>query len=201
VGKTAFPKMLKNTLKYVENWSASTNANGFAYVQWNVNGLFDPQAALGGHQPLYFDTMTSIYNEYHVVASRIKITPCYTDITAATSFTLSFAAYVDDDTTPALSFTSAAERPGAKTTIENWAGQGFFAPKSMYLNWNASAYFGPNILQNNDLGGTVTANPVEAMYFTAVCDGGTPFGAHVIGFMVEIEYDTVWTELKTISQS
>jgi hypothetical protein len=39
------------------------------------------------------------------------------------------------------------------------------------------------------------------MYFTAVCDGGTPFGAHVIAFMVEIEYDTVWTELKTIVQS
>jgi len=114
---------------------------------------------------------------------------------------LSFAAYIDDDTTPATSFTSAAERPGAKTTNEIWAGQGLFAPKSLYLNWNATTYFGPNTLQNDELGGSVTANPLEAMYFTAICDGGTPFAAHVVGFMVEIEYDTVWNELKTMAQS
>lgn len=202
VGRNAFPKMLKNTLKYCENWPIVTNSSGVGTVQWFVNGLYDPQAALGGHQPLYFDQLMGIYDHYHVLASRIKVTMNYTDALTSAVYSIQTVLYVDDDVTIATSGTSAAERPGAKTAMQVWTGAGgFFQCKPLRTSWSAKAAFGPGTLANDQLQGNVSANPTENQFFVFVVDGGTPFAAHNCSAIAEIEYDTVWNEIKTVAQS
>ena len=39
-----------------------------------MNGPFDPQAALGGTQPQYYDMLASMYSSYLVKGAKISVT-------------------------------------------------------------------------------------------------------------------------------
>lgn len=194
VGKQPFPKQLFNTLKYVEQRAIST-AGGFAFYQYSCNSLVDPNTTGAGHQPAYFDQLIAVYDHYTVLRSRIKITPCPNSTNTSPWI---FTIYVDDDTTTVSTVEQALE--------QNLTSKSFFmlpaseGPKSMYLSWDAAKVFGPNPQAQDSLQGTGSTSPSEQSYFTFVVQDlastTTAFTA-----LVEIEYDVVWDEFKTIAQS
>jgi len=47
---------------------------GIAYYSFWANGIFDPDAAAGGHQPLGHDQWATFYQHYRVLASKITVT-------------------------------------------------------------------------------------------------------------------------------
>jgi len=47
------------------------DANGF--FQYNMNGIYDPEVALGGGQPRGFDQMAALYQEYKVVGCTAEV--------------------------------------------------------------------------------------------------------------------------------
>jgi len=68
----SFPDRLKTCLKY-STTAVSFNTNSNFYYAMRGNGIYDPDAQLGGNQPLYFDQLMGIYNNWIVSRSRLKI--------------------------------------------------------------------------------------------------------------------------------
>lgn len=59
-------------LKYCDTIALSS-ATTYATRAFRGNGLYDPDYAVGGHQPLYFDQYCEIYQKYRVFGSLIKL--------------------------------------------------------------------------------------------------------------------------------
>jgi len=197
IGKQPFPKQLKNTLRYCDSWAASVNAAGLGTLAFSCNGLYDPNLALGGHQPLYFDQLMGIYDHYHVTNSRITVQLQWCSVTG---LTYQYGAYVDDDASGVSTFNSLQERPEAKSAMGVWSLYGY-APKPLKLSWSAAAAFGKDSLGDPELQGTASSNPAETQTFFILTDFGTPGASAGYTVNVQIEYDVVWTERATIAQS
>lgn len=62
-------------LRYCDTMNFTQVAAGvLVSTAWKANGLFDPYAPLGGHQPYGFDTLASLYGNYQVLSSKCKVT-------------------------------------------------------------------------------------------------------------------------------
>lgn len=61
----------------------------------SLNDMFDPQYAIGGHQPRGYDEMSAIYGEYRVLAVKVNI---YAQALSSGSHVIGYA--IDGSTTP-----------------------------------------------------------------------------------------------------
>jgi len=193
--KSGFPPQLRIRHKYVESEVALTSTTGaVATYQFSANGLFDPNITSTGHQPLYFDQCSAIYNHYTCLRSFIRVR--FTHGAGAVPFVFGIA--VDDDTSAASTINTAAEQSTA--TIIPVCGGETNANHTLTKSWDAVKYFGANPLGNDNLQGSASVNPNEQSYYTIYLKGQ---GVGTIGgnLTVEIWYDVVWDELTTAAAS
>jgi hypothetical protein len=62
------------TLKYSELMSHSMATTVGTQSTFRLNSIFDPNAAVGGHQPYGYDQLAALYNRYRVLRAAWKIT-------------------------------------------------------------------------------------------------------------------------------
>lgn len=186
----AFPERLSNTLKYAETVDLTLSGAGGANYAFRCNGIYDPNSTGTGHQPLYYDDLTSIYDHWTVVSSTIKVTQAINEAsTNTTPFTYMFNLYQDDDAT---TLNGQQEYWDAKSTaVTLWASD----PKPRFLRFNGAATYGGNLIDNSLLQGAGGSDPLELSYFVLQFFDGP--GLQPIRFYVEISYDVVWHELKS----
>jgi len=61
-------------LKYVVHTNgAGSGVNAAVSYQYRANGMFDPEVAMGGHQPYGFDQLMAQYEHYTVLKSTIEL--------------------------------------------------------------------------------------------------------------------------------
>jgi hypothetical protein len=159
------------------------------YFPIGVNCLYDPYLSVGGAQPLYFDQMTTIYNHYTVMKSRIKVT-----IIPNTVDPFVGGIYIDDDANPASRLLhNLMEQPSSVHRMSQRDVQAMV----LYKTWDCKSVFGPNPLDNDNLQGNASANPAELQAFMVYMgphDGAVSSMNFIVA--IEVEYDTVWAELK-----
>lgn len=194
--KQSFPPQLKNTLKYCsESLTISTNASGLGSHIFSANGLYDPDISGVGHQPMYFDQLTAIYNHYCVLSSRITVVP-----DAPITWPLSLTLVLDDDVSISASAGyTVRERHGAKTITFNPAQTSVFP--ALKMSWKATNVFTGNPLSRLELQGDSGNNPAEQSYFHIYVDGGAAGATSSFFFKVFMEFDVVWDELVSITGS
>jgi hypothetical protein len=106
--------------------------------------------------------------------------------------------YITDSATPASTFNQASRLPTAVTAmVPNVAVKAVELSRS----WSANAYFGGDILDNDNLQGTNAANPSEQSYYQIMINSADTAAAVSAILLIEIVYDAVWDELVTISTS
>lgn len=194
--KTGFPKQMTITHKYTYTgyiqWT-SPNAN---VVYWNfgVNCLYDPYLSIGGNQPLYFDQLAAIYDHYTVTKSRIKAT-----LIPNTNVPFIGGIAIDDDSTPAITEVNVlAQQPSAVFLTSHRDAE----VMRLYHSWDATKAFGPNPLDNDQLRGNSGANPSETQSFIIFARPNNQAAeSTVFDITVTIEYDTIWTELSSMTGS
>lgn len=192
VKRFPFPLRMQNHLRYCEEFQVVLDGSGFGSYLFRTNGLYDPNYTGTGHQPMYFDKLTAIYNHYHVTASKCKATVVRT----GTASSVQMAMYIDDDTVTSCSAISTAfERPGSKTSYSN-PSQGVQRSSTCY--WNGQYAFGGNVIDNDTLKGTGSSDPTEQQYFVINLEGN---GVDTINVFVEIDYTVTWSELKSEPQN
>jgi len=193
--KTGFPKQMKITHRYAEvkNLTFVAPNLNVVYYPYGTNCLYDPFLQIGGGQPLYFDQMTAIYNHYTVTASRIKVTfvPNTTDPVLCGIF-------IDDDATPAVTnLDTVLQQP---SNVSVMIQRDVSAPV-LRKYWSSKSVFGENPLDNDNLEGDATRNPTENQAFIIYQRPADSTVTVVMTLYIEMEFDTIWHELKNIAAS
>ena len=197
-----FPKKVTMTHKY--KTTISGNATGVLdYFHFRANGMFDPEVALGGHQPMYFDQMSALYDHWTVIGSKIKVTITRTGVNANDGIPLYFCMFLNDDTTVANSnIVNVAEANGARIVMAAPSPSQNFHPTAIHLyqKFSAKKTYGNATLNNDNIQGSAVTDPAEQTNFTLAYQhpGG---GEGSFEALVEIDYIAVWTEVKDILAS
>lgn len=195
-----FPKMYKCPLRYVETVELSSTLDAIANHNWRPDGLYDPNAGIGGHQPLGFDTLSSIYFDYCVLGCKLTamfyfdsddtVPPDGTNIIVGTC--------LDENNT--LNFTGKDEM-----MEENRVKWKFLSRQKpvCYITqkYSCKAFHGVKDLSADDsLWGTASTNPTSDVYINtfAYSQSGSSIP---VNCTVKIEYYTLWRNTKDFTQS
>lgn len=191
ISTVGFPQTMAIKHRYCESLlSLSCTSGAQNTYKFSANGMYDPNISATGHQPAYFDTMTGIYNHFHVLGSKCTIKA------VATSGTIPLQAvlYLSDNVSPLSSMDAMMEDSTAKTKI--LAGSGNSTPGTLSTTFSAKKFFNGDILDNDELGGSSSANPTEQMFYMFSLQPIDLTSSTVAYFEVEIEYYAVWSERK-----
>lgn len=197
VPRWGFPARMYIAHKYVsavpEKTVVSTAGSNVGYIV-SCNGMFDPDISGTGHQPMYFDNCSAIYDHYTVVKSKIK----WTLIPSVNSYTsgAQFATYIDDDASGVASINAAAETQGGNYRVV----AALTTPVVFYQEWSARNTFGGDPLSNDDLQGTASANPVEQSSF-CIFGNASQLTTQTWIISFEVIYYAIWDELKTQAEN
>jgi len=193
-----FPQKLMVTHRYCDQITLTSTSGVMATYQWSCNGMYDPNATGGGHQPMLFDQLTTLYNHYQVVGSkfRVKILPH-----TSNTVTSNFVCFINDDTVfETSSIDGNAEQTGAKAT-QIGIPSGGNKPLARSLFWSSKRKFGTSALQNDNLQGTVSTNPSEQSFYSLCLQAFDQSNSVQLQVFVEIDYCAIWSELKDVDQS
>lgn len=73
-GVFGFGQRYRTKLRYCENVALTSATGALNSTIFRLNSLFDPQNAVGGHQPMYFDQLAAVFARYVVLGAKIKVT-------------------------------------------------------------------------------------------------------------------------------
>lgn len=190
-----FPKMIKATHTYVDNVTFSGVSGVSGNYLFSCNGMYDPNITGTGHQPMYFDQFTPLYDHYCVIGSKIDV-----KILSGTTSTVPYCAgiYINDDTSVLTNFTQQNEQPTAHYVFVPFAQNNQIR---LTNSWSAKKYFSQNPLANDELQGTIAANPVEQSYFDVYVSALDGSSSVSVFCEVTVTYIAIWKELKEVAQS
>lgn len=187
-----FPKRLVTTHKYTEYRTLESNLGLVGVYRFSCNGLYDPNITGTGHQPMYFDNLSAIYNHYTVIGSKITVRAVPATATQGPAV---FGIYINDDVSTTIA--------DATTALEYSSGSGMLIapgqsnPLTVVKTWSAKQTFGGSVLANDRLQGDISSNPAEQSYYEIVYqDLTTTATTSNVKLWVEVEYTAVWDELK-----
>jgi hypothetical protein len=188
---------MRMTHKYVEAIFATAASGSIKLYVLSANGMYDPNISGTGHQPTYFDAMSAIYDHYTVLKSKIHVQVAPHSATS-TSDNLVVGVVQHDSASPA--FTIAAnccEQPLAQyLMIDGDQGPSTLVAPSFDLTFDAFRTFGSRALSDPELRGTPASNPTEQNYFVLFAQDSNITNTVAIDYLVTIEFEAEWTELK-----
>jgi hypothetical protein len=183
--------------RYVETLGVTATGGVLVRAQYLTNGMFDPQVAVGGHQPMYFDQLAALYNHFTVVKSKITVSFSPSSLFSAVPAWI-FGAYIEDDTTttPGTDVQALCEQSTCHYTHITSEQP----TKSVTVHWDAVKAFGRNPESDPNLQGTGSSDPTEQQIYNLFFQpqaGVTSAGV----CLITVEYDAIWQELKNLASS
>lgn len=203
----AIRKRQRSMLYYESGLSIDPPATGNAsppYI-YSANGMFDPNVTSTGHQPLGFDQMMQLYDQYTVVNSSITVNFIFSDSPVRVAVMLS-----PDNTAftnPAQIMENGLVKTMALTGLSSRNSNTNLRVPQLKLGCNVASYFGRKtlneLLDDTSLTGTVAANPLEQVYFEIYAwqlnsDGSD---AGTVAFDILLDYDVIFWEPKKLIES
>lgn len=163
-----------------------------------ANGLFDCNVALGGHQPMGFDTWASLYNRYVVLGSKIRCEVALTDV--GNDGGMYAGIFLDDDSSVTYgSLTGLVEaRKGNHVTCTNQR-----APQYTSSKYSARAFHNITDIKDNmyTIGAPVTADPTDKAYYVIWGESIKTAQSNSYTALVIIDYIVEFSEPKDLAQS
>ena len=224
--KLGFPQSMRATLRYTDPLAFNLNSLDQAFfVTMLANGMYDPQVALGGHQPRGFDDFMGLYQKFTVLGSSISVNFVYEGYDGP--------AEMDNDTDSFLIKTNKAETNGAKAAacapVTVGIHKGVATPgagtvsetcekdKSVWkamtpqqggvtvkTSMKSSDFFGKRTLVGAEgYCGDNASDPEEKIYYSIWAGrmSGNNAGTCRIRAYLTIQYDAVFTEPKILRAS
>lgn len=197
-----FPANKIVKMRYVEslNFAPSTS---FQTFDFRANGVFDPYAGAGGHQPIGYDEWSLFYNHNVVVSSKIKV-ELASGHNANNNDTCLFCVYLADDATTASTILELAEQGKCAYRLVSGNTQ-TQKPFTLTNSYSAKKFFNVADVKDNldRLGSAWGAVPSEEAIFRIALQGiygvGTYTGA--MQAVVTIEYTVLLSEPRELNQS
>lgn len=189
------PKKLLSTLKYNDTIRLTSTGGAINNYQFILNGLYDTDYTGTGHQPMYFDQLMGIYNHYTVLGAKMTVRfQAYDENIVPVKIGL----WQNDDTTiTPTDFNSSVEQSKGQQELIGNGGEG---QKILQMKWSAKQTFGPP-LANTLLRGSSAANPTENSVGVITVQSADIITTTQVIVQVELEFITMFTELKDINGS
>ena len=192
-----FPDRIVTRLRYDNAGAMTTTSGSIAKQVWAMNSCFDPDVTGGGHQPLYFDQFSTIYDQYAVIKSKV-IVRMSQDAAAAVPVVAGIVG--DDDGSTSTTFATLMEKSHGTSRILGLGGGGhdqvLFKAK-----FDCRKHLTIDPFTSESYKTSIGSNPTEAydvLQWGLSIDGTTTQTWH---YIVEIHYTVLFTELKDVSQS
>lgn len=205
ISRDPFPIKMTKTLRYVEYSTIATGAAGQAgIVAYRANGPFDPAFAVGGHQPMLWDTYSSMYNHCVVLGARIKAT--FWSETAGTTYGCIVGSKLDDDAALTLNVSPILEQ-GSKLTKYRFLRtnpSGNHDVATVTQNFSAKKFFGVKDVADNkqDIGSLVSTTPTDQAFFCLFFQHpDQTTNAGTLKYMVTIDYIIQFSEPRDLAAS
>lgn len=180
-----FPETLITRLRYCENYTLTSASGAVAKQIMRMNSPYDPDQTNIGHQAMWVDTYSTVYNKYTVLGSKLTVTFCIVPNTTSTtqpSAPVTIGVVGDDDATGSSTVSTLCETSTCKSTL--------LAPtetKTMVLTYSPEKDLG---LSNQDdtVGSNWSGNPSAQWYGVIwAAENGTATTTNV-GIKVTVEY-------------
>lgn len=171
------------TMPYADSWPNTVSTGGVHnLITYNANSIFDPQNAVGGHQPYSHDQWALFYKDYTVLSSYITVTFSWSNGDAAGSTVPVLCGVVIDSNNlvDAAPFTKREKFPGSFKTLY----PGETQRVSVRAKYNGKLFWGKrDIIDLSAQQALMSADPTALAYFnivTQAADGAsTTDGVHV----------------------
>lgn len=180
-----FGQVFETELVYCTQLQMDPASGGSTSTVFNANGMYDPEVALGGHQPHGFNELTTLFANYQVLSSTLEAT-LYPKAEAYTwpatvggnqaAFTVPnlllgtlFAVCLRDQSTQftgsTVTATTLLERPGMKTrTVGSYQN-----PTRVKESFSVSKFYGKSkVIQDDTLHGTGSSDPPDGVYYRLI---------------------------------
>lgn len=197
LGKTlslGFPHKMVSKLRYREGFTINSVAGAVGSQVYRWNSTFDPNASLGGHQPLYRDTFAAVYDHYAVISATAVV-----KFVNTTANPWVVGCVTDDDTTPSTGVDTLSEQTTSKHVLLPPV-TGSLSSHVFNMNWDCKAILGIDPFASQTYKTAVGSNPSEEsdlVLWGADSAAGT---TGVYGDIL-ITYTILWSELTTPTQS
>lgn len=192
-----FPPKLFNTLRYSEQVTINCvdSNNGCGTYIFSANNLYDPNYTGTGHQPLYYDQLTALYNHWTVLSSKITVVVQR----ASNPVQLQAVLVLDDDASlgTANNINLLTERAGS---VHGSADPGNGLLLTLSKTFSAKKWFGSNPLDNDNLQGFISAGPSEQVYYAIMVQDLTGTSQSVAAH-ITMEFNVIWDELTSVASS
>jgi len=185
---------------YYEPYKGMTYVAGsYATRLFSANGAYDPDISGTGHQPMGFDQMMAVYEQFVVLRSHIKIS--FISASDATRV----AVYLTPDTTAQTPITLMENGLLKSEIVCGTTDSGTHRMKTIELTCDIPKYFGKtkdDIIADPQMYGTIAANPGEQVYFAiAAWDPFSSSSEGIIAYDVTLSYDVYYWEPKKLTPS
>lgn len=203
------PKQKYAKLKYVVHEThVGPGAAAPVYWEYRANGMYDPEVAVGGHQPYGFDQLCTQYDHWTVLKSVMEIE--VTSLDQYRNIIIVGAQYNESGCFQAA-YTSGGinglrELPNVSMSLCPSVGHFQERARNQYLTCDVSKLSGKtykNLIGDSRYQGSSAADPTEDFYF-GLCMY-SPYNADMtaynIGIKVQITYFAVFTEPRTLVTS
>jgi hypothetical protein len=174
------------TLRYSEVFNFTLATATGTQALFRLNSIFDPNAAVGGHQPYGYDQLAALYNRYRVLSCHWKVI-FGTQASTYHIVILPINGALASAITTALTFETACEMPRARTFTQGGGGSPtIVAQGGIKLN-DLNGVTIPEYLADDRFEAQIGANPAEVMNLV-VGNYNPTAGTITIGYTVELIY-------------
>lgn len=211
-----YPNGLITKHKYTDSAILSENytiSDVTANTLWSIraNSLFDPDRTNVGHQPLFYDEMCAIYNQYRVLGAKMKLR----FVNICNEPVIVFGAHLGAPLSAGWDPDALMERKDVKSRILSGRSGGknmctmnlFYSPSKFYSQSKANLKNDPTLVGNPS--GTIV--PAKASYFEigmaqidSSVQGGPEFDestTHKVKVYIDVEYTAFWNDRKLNSNT
>lgn len=221
--KVGFPQQIKTKLRYSTRVEFTPNTTSVQQFQLKANGMFDPQVAIGGHQPRGFDEFMDAYTMFTVLGSKISTSWMYEGysgpslVTALGNLNQQINT-VTSSAIPALTPVCCGLHKGVESltsgTVETqiekdrtvWTFvNSQHGHKTLATSMHVSDFFGKSALTGSEgYTGSDSADPDNVVFYELWCgrvSNDYPQDNVKIVCYATIEYDAVFSQPKTLNAS
>ncbi len=198
-----FPMRHRQTLKYVDTVSLDPGAGSIATAVFSGRNLFDPDTAIGGHQPSNYDLWTTIYDRWTVINTKVKVSPAPTGIAVQQPGFWGFLVSRSGVAVASLTLAGLLEQPYVKysdfpssaySVVPNIAGAVTASlPSIGWMGLDEEKQLLDETYSWTDSAGMLSAVDFFIEVFYSHVGGNDP-GAQI--FKVELEYDCIFMQPK-----
>lgn len=183
---------MRTKINYSEFFTINPGIASTGSYVFSLNGLYDPNISGVGTQPIGFDQLMALYQEFVVLGCTIKLhARC---LQASGQTPMLFGMFIERTTTTSNSWNDYVNNGDGVYSVADIADSGSCL-KSLTYSANMHTITGVNVEDEENFAGNVASNPTEQRYLHVVCapfDNVSDMGTQQ--FFIEINYDAIFRD-------